>query len=80
MRVDSTPTFIPVLTISWSKTLPSLVSLMSPAPDTSLRGEGTKPFNYRNIGVRNNHIFMVPLGPRFVLSTSCRPLAAEMFT
>ncbi len=27
-----------ILTISWSKTLPSLVSLMSPAPDTSLGG------------------------------------------
>ena len=26
------------LTISWSKTFPSLVSFMSPAPDTNLRG------------------------------------------
>lgn len=26
------------------------------------------------------HIFMVPLGPRLVFKTSCRPLAAEMFT
>lgn len=24
------------------------------------------------------HIFSVPLGPRFIFITSCRPLAAEM--
>mmetsp|Transcript_7602 Transcript_7602/g.14958 ORF Transcript_7602/g.14958 Transcript_7602/m.14958 type:complete len:242 (-) Transcript_7602:90-815(-) len=45
--------------ISWSSVLPSLVSLTSPDPDTS--------------------IFSVPLGPRLLLRTSCRPLAALMF-
>lgn len=30
------------LTISWSKTFPSLVSFMSPAPDTNLRGQSDK--------------------------------------
>mmetsp|Transcript_46084 Transcript_46084/g.150924 ORF Transcript_46084/g.150924 Transcript_46084/m.150924 type:complete len:252 (-) Transcript_46084:8-763(-) len=45
--------------ISCSSVFPSLVSLMSPAPPTS--------------------ILSVPLGPRLLLSTSCRPRAALMF-
>ncbi len=78
--------FIPYAhTISWSSTLPSLVSLMSPAPDTNLTGrnqfyntatdsrldDARDPFPY---------IFMVPLGPRLVLMTSWSPRAALMLT
>ena len=60
--------------ISPSSTVPSLVSLMSPEPDTSLRdvsGAGRRQLP---------HIFIVPLGPRFVLSTSCSPRAAPKFS
>ena len=31
-------------------------------------------------GQFHTHIFIVPLGPKFVLSTSCNPLAAVVFT
>lgn len=91
------------LTISCSSTLPSLVSLMSPEPDTSLRGGGrgegrggeerrspqgpgpapppTTASPPRAPPARPRaHIFMVPLGPRLVRSTSCSPRAALMFT
>ena len=45
-----------------------------------------KPHSYVRVWLHKTtispppHIFMVPLGPRLVFRTSCRPLAAEMFT
>ena len=88
------------LTISCKRTLPSFVSFMSPAPDTSLQKQlqhthtpvagclsyFAKPHSCVRVWLHKTrlfpptHIFMVPLGPRLVFRTSCRPLAAEMFT
>lgn len=57
------------LTISCSKTFPSLVSLMSPAPDTNLGGNHTQIPQGTTL-TNKPHIFKVPLGPRLVFKTS----------
>lgn len=68
------------LTISFRRTSPSFVILMSPDPDTSLvegehaanvSGQFTVPSEQWNgyEGRNDIYIFMVPLGPRFVART-----------
>lgn len=61
---------------------------MSPAPPTSLAITSTQisikwPILNQHTKLRKiksaTHILMVPLGPRLVLRTSCKPLAALMF-
>jgi len=69
--------------ISWSSTLPSLVSLMSPAPPTSLKRKEKerkkkkkkkKSVEFESKELKKSfespYIFVVPFGPRFVLRTS----------
>ena len=75
-----------VVTISFKRVLPSLVSLISPAPPTSLQQNQRESEREREREREREsesdvyiYILMVPLGPRLDLRTSCKPLAALMF-
>ena len=70
------------VTISFKRVLPSLVSLISPAPPTSLQQNQRESERERERERERDvyiYILMVPLGPRLDLRTSCKPLAALMF-
>lgn len=56
--------------ISRSSTLPSLVSLIPPAPSTSLQSVNQRPHRAAFSSGRA-HIFSVPEGPRLEASTYC---------
>ena len=70
------------VTISFKRVLPSLVSLISPAPPTSLQQNQRESERERERERERDvciYILIVPLGPRLDLRTSCKPLAALMF-
>jgi hypothetical protein len=62
-------------TISCRSTFPSFVIFKSPEPETSLI-QGDDNDNGFQV---NFYIFRVPLGPKFVFITSCKPLAPLIF-